>query len=210
MMKNEQPLASRNSIDAVFLFTEDNLRKAEKEIAKYPPGRQAAATMALLDLAQRQIGWLPRSAMSYVANLLGIPPIRVYEVATFYTMYRLYPVGQHHIKICTNISCWLRGSEEIVRSCQDTLGLKKLGETTQDGQFTIDEVECLGACVNAPVVQIGDDYFEDLDYVSMRTLIEMIQKGSQPQKGSQIGRQCSCPISGPTTLKPAHIETREM
>ena len=183
-----------------FFFTEDNLKQAENVIRRYPSGKQAAATMPLLDLAQRQIGWLPRVAMDYIANLLKIPPMRVYEVATFYTMYRLYPVGKYHIKVCTNISCLLCGAEDIVQTCRDVLGVNP-GETTQDKQFTLDEIECAGACVNAPVVQIGEDYFEDLDRFSMQRILQALQRGEQPKVGSQTGRQCSCPSGGPTTLK---------
>ncbi len=183
-----------------FFFTADNLKQAEDVIRRYPSGKQAAATMPLLDLAQRQAGWLPRTAMDYVANLLQIPSISVYEVATFYTMYRLHPIGRYHVKICTSISCFLCGSGKILQTCRDILCIN-FGETTIDKQFTIDEIECAGACVNAPIVQIGDDYFEDLDGVSMRKILESLKRGEQPKAGSQRGRQCSCPAGGPTTLK---------
>ncbi|VBB68589.1 NADH-ubiquinone oxidoreductase chain E [invertebrate metagenome] len=198
---NEQFPASSNE----FVFTAENLQRAEEVMKHYPPGRQAGATMPLLDLAQRQAGWLPRAAMDCVASLLKIPPIRVYEVATFYTMYRLQPIGQYHVQICTNISCWLRGSSDIVQACRDVLGVN-LGETTPDNQFTLDEIECAGACVNAPVVQIGDDYFEDLDCDSMKRILETFKRGERPQAGSQIGRQCSCPAGGLTTLKSVPVK----
>ena len=183
-----------------FFFTDDNLKRAEDVIRRYPPGKQAAATMPLLDIAQRQVGWLPLSAMEYVANFLKIPSIRVYEVATFYTMYRLHPMGRYHVKVCTNLSCWLRGSEDIVQTCRNLLGVN-LGDTTPDKEYTLDEMECAGACVNAPVVQIGDVYFEDLDRLSIQKILETLKRGEQPKEGSQIGRQCSCPASGQTTLK---------
>ncbi len=189
-----------------FFFTADNLKQAEDVIRRYPPGKQAAATMPLLDLAQRQAGWLPRTAMDYVAKLLRVPLIRVYEVATFYTMYRLHPIGRYHVKICTNLSCWLCGSEKIVKTCRDVLGVN-IGETTLDEQFTIEEIECAGACVNAPIVQIGDDYFEDLDSDSMQKILEALKRGEQPKAGSQSGRQCSCPAGGPTTLQSSGPES---
>ena len=128
-----------------FAFTEENLALVRKTIAKYPAGRQASAVMPLLDLAQRQAGgWLPRAAMNHVAEMLEMPPIRVYEVASFYTMYNLAPVGRHHVRVCTTTPCWLRGSDQVVEACKRKLGVG-LGETTADGQFTLDEVECLGA-----------------------------------------------------------------
>ncbi|MBF0560668.1 MAG: NADH-quinone oxidoreductase subunit NuoE [Alphaproteobacteria bacterium] len=185
---------------ATFAFAPDYLRQAEQFIAKYPPGRQASAVMPLLDLAQRQHGWLPRAAIDTVASMLEMPPIRVQEVATFYSMYVHHPVGEHHVQVCTNLPCWLRGSDEVVRACHDVLGVDP-GSTTADGKFTVAEVECAGACVNAPVVQIGDDYYEDLDYETTKKILEALKRGEKPQPGSQTGRQCSCPAGGPTTLK---------
>ena len=188
-----------------FVFTDDNLKKVQALIARYPSGRQAGATMPLLDLAQRQAGWVSRAAMDYIAGLLDVPPMRVYEVATFYTMYLLRPVGQHHVQVCTNLPCWLRGSDDVLRACQEVLGVSP-GETTSDHRFTVAEVECAGACVNAPVVQIGDDYFEDLDHASMKALLEALQRGERPKPGSRTGRQCSCPAGGPTTLKAVPVK----
>jgi len=183
-----------------FAFTEENLAKAKQIIAKYPPGRQASAVMPLLDLAQRQCGrWLPRAAMDAVGDLLGVPRIRVYEVATFYTMYNHKPVGKHHVRVCTTTPCWLRGSEKIVEACEKKLGVH-LGGTTDDGLFTLDEVECSGACVNAPVVEINDDYFEDLTPESVAEILDKLTKGEPVKPGSQTGRQASCPADGPTTL----------
>ena len=186
---------------AHFAFTAENAEKARATIARYPAGRQASAVMPLLDLAQRQHGgWLPRAAMDYVAKLLEMPPIRVYEVATFYTMYNLAPVGRHLVQVCTTTPCWLRGSGDIVEACRRKLGIG-LGETTPDGQFTLAEVECLGACVNAPMMRVGDDYYEDLDPTSTEAILDALAQGETPKTGSQIGRRNSEPIGGPTTLK---------
>ncbi len=183
-----------------FAFTPENLAKAQAHIAKYPPGRQASAVLPLLDLAQRQSGnWLPRAAMDCVAAMLGMAPIRVYEVATFYTMFNLRPVGRHFFQICTTTPCWLRGSEEVVRACERKLGIG-IGETTPDGQFTLAEVECLGACVNAPVIQVNDDFYEDLDAKSTEALIDAFRRGETPPIGSVKRRQGSAPEGGPTTL----------
>lgn len=183
-----------------FSFTEENLAEAKRIIAKYPHGHQASGVLPLLHLAQRQNdGWLPRAALDYVAEFLGMPPMRVYEVATFYTMYNLKPVGRHHVEVCTNIACWLRGSDEIVDACQRKLGIG-LGETTEDGLFTLSEAECLGACVNAPMMQIGDDYFEDLTAETTEVIIDKLRAGGQPQPGSQIGRHSSEPVTGLTSL----------
>jgi NADH dehydrogenase (ubiquinone) flavoprotein 2 len=168
---------------ATFAFSPENLKRAEQIIAKYPPGRQASAVLPLLDLAQRQAGnWLPRVAMDYVAGILGLAPIRVYEVATFYSMFNLEPVGKWFLQICGTTPCWLRGSDDIIRTCERKLGIR-MGETTPDGQFTLKEVECLGACVNAPIVQVNDDFYEDLDAAAMAKLIDQLASGSPPPKG---------------------------
>jgi NADH-quinone oxidoreductase E subunit len=183
-----------------FAFTPDNLKRAEKIMAKYPPGRQQSAMLPLLDMAQRQSGnWLPRAAMDYVAGLLDVAPIRVYEVATFYSMFNLAPVGKYFVQICTTTPCWLRGSDDIVAACERKLGIG-MNETTPDGLFTLKEVECLGACVNAPMVQINDDYYEDLDGDSMIKLLDEFARGKAPHPGSVIGRQGAAPVGGPTTL----------
>lgn len=183
-----------------FAFSPENLEAAKKVIAKYPDGRQRSAVMPLLDMAQRQEGWLSRVAMDVVAEMLGIPPIKVYEVATFYTMYNLKPVGRLHVQVCTNISCWLRGAPEIVRACRDVLGVD-FGETTPDRAATLAEVECLGACANAPVMQVNDDLYEDLTYDTAKAVLEALLKGEKPAIGSQSGRQGSCSCKGATTLK---------
>lgn len=184
-----------------FEFTGETMAIAEAEIAKYPPLRQASAVMPLLDLAQRQNdGWLPQAAMNYVAELLEMPPIAVYEVATFYTMYNLAPVGKHHVQVCTNLPCWLRGSDQVVSACQKQLGIG-FGETTEDGEFTLTEVECLGACVNAPMVQVNDDYYEDLDGDSTESILTQLKLGETPKTGSQIARKTCEPVGGLTSLK---------
>jgi NADH-quinone oxidoreductase E subunit len=185
---------------ASFAFTPENLAKAQAHIAKYPPGRQASAVLPLLDLAQRQSNnWLPRAAMDTVAQILEMAPIRVYEVATFYSMFNLRPVGKHFFQICTTTPCWLRGSDEVVEACRNKLGID-IGETTPDGQFSLTEVECLGGCVNAPIIQVNDDFYEDLDGPSTEALIDALSRGETPKPGSAIKRQGSAPVSGPTTL----------
>jgi NADH-quinone oxidoreductase E subunit len=186
---------------ASFTFTSENLEKAKAHIAKYPPGRQASAVLPLLDLAQRQHdNWLPRAAMDCVADMLGMARIRVYEVATFYSMFNLRPVGKHLFQICTTTPCWLRGSDEVVKACERKLGIG-VGETTPDAQFTLIEVECLGACVNAPIIQVNDDFYEDLDGPATEALIDALTRGEKPKPGSVKGRQTSAPAGGPTTLK---------
>lgn len=184
-----------------FGFTEPNLAKAKAIIAKYPVGRQASAVIPLLDIAQRQSGnWLPQAAMDYVADFLEMPRIRVYEVATFYTMFNLKPVGRHFVQVCTTTPCWLRGSSDIMKVCHNKLGIHD-GETTADGKFTLKEVECLGACVNAPMVQINDDFYEDLTPEIMERVLDELQHNRPVTAGSQTGRRGSCAQSGPTSLK---------
>lgn len=184
-----------------FEFTPENQAKAAAIIAKYPQGRQQSALMPLLMLAQRQHqNWLPKAAMDYIALMLGMPPVRVYEVASFYTMYNLQPVGRHMIEVCTTTPCWLRGSDQIVEACERKLGIA-CGGTTNDGQFTLKEAECLGACVNAPMIQIGDHYYEDLTPESMIAIIDALAAGQTPKAGPQSGRRSSEPASGVTTLK---------
>jgi len=183
-----------------FSFTPAYQSKADAYIAKYPVGRQASAVLPLLDLAQRQNdGWLPRTAMDHVATLLDMTPIKVYEVATFYSMFNLEPVGRFLVQLCRTTPCWLRGSDAIRDACFEELGIG-LGETTDDGAFTLKEVECLGACVNAPMVQINDDFYEDLDADNVKSLLRALRAGETPTVGSQTGRQCSAPAPGPTTL----------
>ncbi|MEL0107787.1 MAG: NADH-quinone oxidoreductase subunit NuoE [Rhodospirillaceae bacterium] len=183
-----------------FAFSQENLEKAKAIIAKYPEGRQASAVMPLLDLAQRQNdGWVSQPAMDVIAEMLDMPVIRVYEVATFYTMYNLHPIGKHHVQVCTNLPCWLRGSDEVMKTCKKVLGIGA-GETTEDGKFTVNEMECLGACVNAPMMQIDDDYYEDLDADSTESILSVLKAGGTPKPGSQIGRKSCEPVGGLTSL----------
>jgi len=192
------------SVEAVepreFAFTAENKAKAEAIVAKYPAGRQRSAVIPLLDLAQRQMGgWLPRAAVLHVADMLGMAEIRVWEVATFYTMFNLEPLGRTCIEVCTTTPCWLRGSEEIVAALEDEIGVE-VGGTTSDGAFTLREVECLGACVHAPMFQIGDDYYEDLTPEAAREIVRDIKAGKTPKPGSRIGRPGAAPASGPKVL----------
>ena len=183
-----------------FEFTPENLEQAKAHIAKYPPGRQASAVLPLLWIAQEQHGgWLPRAAMDHVAQILEMAPIRVYEVATFYTMFNLRPVGRYLLQACTTTPCWLRGSDAVVQACERKLGIG-VGGTTADGLFTLVEVECLGACVNAPILQVNDDFYEDLDGPATEALLDALRDGKPPLPGSVIGRQGSEPVTGRTTL----------
>lgn len=183
-----------------FEFSAENLERAETYIARYPEGRQASAVLALLDLAQHQCGgWLPRAAMDHVADMLGMAPIRVYEVVSFYEMLHDKPVGEHMVRVCTTTPCMLRGAEDILAACKDELGVG-VGETTSDGKFTLAEFECLGACVNAPIVWIDDDFYEDLDPDITRRVLKAFREGKHPEPGPQTGRQASAPAGGPKTL----------
>jgi len=183
-----------------FSFTPENLAWAEKIMSKYPKGRQQSAVIPLLDQAQRQAGgWLPRAAMATIAEMLGMQMIRVYEVATFYTMFNLEPVGRHLVQVCTTTPCWLRGSDEVLSACKSRLGID-VDQTTADGMFSLMEAECLGACVNAPMMQINDDFFEDLDAAATVKVLDALARGETPPNGSQSGRQNSAPAGGRLTL----------
>jgi NADH-quinone oxidoreductase E subunit len=183
-----------------FEFTPENRELAKAHIAKYPPGRQASAVLPLLDLAQRQSGgWLPLAAMHLVAEMLAMPRIRVYEVATFYTMLNLRPVGRYLLQACTTTPCWLRGSDAVVAACEKKLGIG-IGGTSEEGLFTLVEVECLGGCVNAPILQVNDDFYEDLDGASTEALLDALRQGKPPPPGSLIGRHGSAPLKGKTAL----------
>jgi NADH-quinone oxidoreductase subunit E len=189
-----------------FAWTEANRKAAAEIVARYPEGRQRSAVIPLLDLAQRQVGeetgtqgWLPIPVQEYVGRELGMAPIQVMEVATFYTMFNLAPVGRFHVQVCGTTPCMLRGSDDVIAACKKR-GMKK-GETTADGLFTLTEVECLGACANAPMVQINDDNYEDLTADSMGAILDALAEGREPKPGPQIDRQTSCPAGGPTTLK---------
>ena len=183
-----------------FAFTAENEEKIATILAKYPEGRQASAVMPLLDLAQRQHqNWIPMKAIEHIANRLDMAEIRVLEVASFYTMYNLKPVGKWFLQACTTTPCMLRGSDDMVRCIKDKLDISS-GQTSECGRFTMLEVECLGACVNAPILQVNDDFYEDLDYQSTAELIKALAADTPPPIGSVIGRQGSEAESGATTL----------
>jgi len=186
---------------ASFAFTPENQKWADGQIKKYPEGRQASAVVPLLWRAQEQQGgYVTEPMIRVIAQMLGMSAIRVLEIATFYTMFNLKPVGKHLIQVCTTTPCWLRGSETVVAACKKNIA--HAPETvSSDGMFSWMEVECLGACVNAPVVQIGDDYYEDLDGSRMESILSDLRAGRKPKPGSQIGRQTSAPEGGPLTLK---------
>jgi NADH-quinone oxidoreductase subunit E len=185
---------------ASFAFSAENRARLDKEIAKYPEGRQASAVIAALWIGQEQEGWVTKPMVEHVAKTLDMPVIRVLEVATFYTMFNLHPVGEFLVQVCTTTPCWLGGSDDVVAACK-----KHIAETphtvSEDGKFSWMEVECLGACVNAPMLQIGKDYYEDLDGPKTEELIESLRLGETPKPGSQSGRHASEPEGGPTTLK---------
>ena len=184
-----------------FSFSGDNKLETEKIISQYPEGKQASALLPLLDLAQRQQGgWLPQVAIRYVASLLDVPEIRAFEVASFYTMFNLSPRGKFLIQFCRTTPCWLRGGDDVRTACSKHLGIG-VGETTSDGLFTLMEVECLGACVNAPIIQINDDYYEDLDPGNMAYLLDSLRTGVAVNVGTQNpNRRFSEPEAGLTTL----------
>ena len=191
---------------ATFAFDAESEAKIATIIKRYPEGKQASAVIPLLYVAQKQMGrltgsaWVPRAAMDVIAERLSMPPIRVYEVATFYFMFNMKPIGRFHLQVCGTTPCMLRGSDEVVRACKDAGGLKGFGETSADGLFTMTEVECLGACVNAPILQVDDDFYEDLDYERTVALIEALKRGERPTPGSTIGRLNSAPDGGPLVL----------
>ncbi|MGA9583622.1 MAG: NAD(P)H-dependent oxidoreductase subunit E [Allosphingosinicella sp.] len=190
-----------------FAFTDDNDRQAKLLVGRYPPGRQQSAVIPLLDLAQRQVGaetgtqgWLPIPVIEYVAKYLGMPYIRAYEVATFYTMFNLRPVGRFHVQVCGTTPCMLRGSDDVFEACK-AKGMRK-GQTTPDGLFTLSEVECLGACANAPMVQINDDNYEDLTFETTTAVLEALARGEMPKPGPQdVNRRTSDPEGGVTSLQ---------
>jgi NADH-quinone oxidoreductase subunit E len=189
-----------------FSWTKDNAAKAKDIIARYPPGRQQSAVMPLLDLAQRQVGaeintqgWLPVPVIEFVAAQLGMPFMRAYEVVSFYTMYNMAPVGRYHVQVCGTTPCMLRGSDDVMQACKNK-GMAK-GKTTPDGLFTLNEVECMGNCSSAPMVQINDDNYEDLDFDRMTAILEALAAGETPKTGTQEpGRHTVEPLGGPTTL----------
>lgn len=189
-----------------FAFDAESEAKIATILKRYPEGKQASAVIPLLYVAQRQMGrltqsaWVPRVAMDVIADRLSMPPIRVYEVATFYFMFNMKPIGRHHLQLCGTTPCMLRGSDAVLRACKDAGGVKGVGDTSADGMFTLTEVECLGACVNAPILQIDDDYYEDLDYESTVKLLEAFKRGERPKPGSAIGRMASAPAGEQSVL----------
>jgi NADH-quinone oxidoreductase subunit E len=181
-----------------FAFTAENLAWAKARIAMYPPGRQASAVIPVLWRAQEQAGWLPQKAIEAVADLLGMAKIRVLEVATFYTMFNLAPVGKFYVQLCGTTPCMLRGSEDLKKICKRMIGEES--HVSGDGKFSWIEVECLGACVNAPMVQINADYYEDLTPETFTQILNDLSAGKSPKPGPQIDRQLSAPIGRQTTL----------
>ncbi len=184
-----------------FVFSPQNLAWAQDIITHYPAGKQAAAVIPLLWRAQEQEGWCTEPAIRAVADMLGMAYIRVYEIATFYTMFQLAPVGTlAHVQVCGTTPCLLRGADTLIEICKARIA-GQAHELSADGKFSWEEVECLGSCANAPMVQIFKDTYEDLTPELLEKLLEAFAKGTQPKPGSQIGRTASCPKSGPTTLK---------
>jgi len=203
-------LAPPETQPASFVFTAENLAWAKQQIAKYPEGRQASAVIPILWRAQEQAGgWTPRKAIEYVADLLGMAHIRVLEVATFYTMFLLEPVGRKaHVQWCGTTPCLLRGGEEIKKVCERRIHHEPF-HVSADGDFSWEEVECLGACVNAPMVLIGKDTYEDLTAESFERVLDAIARGETPKPGPQNGRQFSAPLGGDTTLKSIAVASSE-
>src|ERR1700691_2300507 len=196
---------------ANFAFDTESMTEIDRIVAKYPEGRQASAVIPALYVAQNQMkrqtgsAWIPTKAMDAVAERLGMAPIRVYEVATFYLMFNMAPIGKYHLQLCTTTPCWLRGSDAVVAACREATGIKEWKETSADGLFTMTEVECIGACVNAPVLQVDDDFYEDMDAEKTKELIAALREGKPPPRGSMIVRQTSAPEGGPTTLTTLHF-----
>ncbi|XP_053606667.1 NADH dehydrogenase [ubiquinone] flavoprotein 2, mitochondrial [Plodia interpunctella] len=183
-----------------FEFTPENQKRVEALLAIYPDGHKRGAMIPLLDLAQRQHGgWLPISAMHKVAEVLNLPRMRVYEVATFYTMFIRRPIGKYHVQVCTTTPCWLRGSDAVLNAIKEATGCE-VGGNSPCGKFSISEVECLGACVNAPMIQVNDDYYEDLTAEDSKEIIEKLKKDEKPKPGPRSGRFASEPLGGLTSL----------
>jgi NADH-quinone oxidoreductase subunit E len=183
-----------------FAFSKENLAWAKEQLKKYPEGRQASAIIPLLWRAQEQAGgWLPEAAIRHVADFLGMAHIRALEVATFYTMFNLQPVGKFHVQLCGTTPCRLRGADALEKVCRKRIG--EQSEVTKDGKFSWVEVECLGACVNAPMAQINYDYYEDLDAKSFGKILDDLAAGKKVKPGPQVDRQFSAPAGGPSTLK---------
>ncbi|MEG6509614.1 NADH-quinone oxidoreductase subunit NuoE [Methyloligella sp. 2.7D] len=187
-----------------FAFSPENLTWAEATLKKYPEGKQASGVIPLLWRAQEQMGgWLPEPAIRYVADMLDMAYIRVYEVATFYTMFNLAPVGKYFVQLCGTTPCMLRGSDELKKTCREIIG--EPGHVTEDGMLSWIEVECLGACCNAPMVQINKDYYEDLDGEKLAFILTELREGREVVPGPQNGRQFSAPLSGPSSLTDSEL-----
>ncbi|KAK9450596.1 thioredoxin-like [2Fe-2S] ferredoxin-domain-containing protein [Limtongia smithiae] len=188
-----------NNPSIPFEYTPENLERAKAIMAKYPEHYKKGAVMPLLDLGQRQLGFTSISVMNYVAKMLNMPPMRVYEVATFYTMYNRTPMGKYHLQVCTTTPCQLCNSDAIISAVMSYLGIQP-GETTKDKLFTLSEVECLGACVNAPMIAINDDFYEDLTADGVVAVLKSIQNGVVPKPGPESGRDTCEPFSGRKVL----------
>jgi NADH-quinone oxidoreductase subunit E len=192
-----------------FAFTPENLEWAKAQLKKYPDGKQASAVLAILWRAQEQMGgWLPEPALRTVADMLSMAYIRIYEIATFYTMFNLAPVGRHYVQVCGTTPCWLRGADAIKDTCRKLIGAPN--HVTDDGLFSWTEVECLGACVNAPMAQINKDYYEDLTPESLASILANLKAGRAVTPGPQDGRQASAPLGGPITLTDPELYRNEM
>jgi NADH-quinone oxidoreductase subunit E len=182
-----------------FAFSAENIEWSKGQIAKYPEGRQASAIIPLLWQAQKQEGWLSEPAIRYIADMLDMPYMRALEVATFYTMFNLSPVGEHFVQLCGTTPCWLRGADDLKAVCREVIG--EQGDITEDGKLSWLEVECLGACVNAPMVQINDDFYEDLTAESFGQILTDLRQGKEVATGPQNSRRASEPEGGLTVLK---------
>jgi NADH-quinone oxidoreductase E subunit len=199
-------IASAFEQPAQFAFDAESEAEIVTLVARYPAGKQASAVIPLLYVVQHQMkrqagsAWVPVKGMDAVAERLGMAPIRVYEVATFYYMFNMKPIGKYHLQVCTTTPCWLRGSDQITETCRHETGIQGWGETSADGLFTMTEVECIGACVNAPILQVDDDFYEDMDTERVTALVAALRRGEKPPPGSMIGRQTSAPEGGATTL----------
>ena len=193
-------LIAENQPEA-FAFTAESEVEIKQQLAKYPDGRQASAVKSLLYIAQRQHdNWIPMKAIEAIAERLDMPEMRVLEVASFYTMFNLKPVGKWYLQVCGTTPCMLRGSDDVSRCIKDKLNITS-GQTSDCGKFSLLEVECLGACVNAPILQVNDDFYEDMDYQSTADLLTALEADNPPAVGSVIGRQGSESEDGATTLK---------
>jgi NADH-quinone oxidoreductase subunit E len=181
-----------------FAFNKENAALAEWWLTKYPADRRQSAVIPLLWIVQKQEGWVSEPAIRFLSDYLGMARIRVYEVATFYTMFNLAPVGKFHLQVCGTTPCMLRGSSDLIALCKKHIGAKEI--PTADGMLSWTEVECLGACVNAPVVQVNDDYVEDLDAAAFEGMLDGMKRGQAPSIGSARRRQCAAPEGGPATL----------